>query len=147
MSLQRHWHKHLYHLFQVEVIAPYSQKIADSCIWCLILFYLKFCSLPWDQYLIVLAVILHVAHTPLKDLPPEESSHFLTFFSTQLLPSVYQYKGCGRELTPVLENYFSTFLIQRDRQPCPEQNPVIIWYQKHLQRWEKISVSVVFADL
>lgn len=29
----------------------------------------------------VLAVILHVAHIPLKDLPPEESSHFLMFFS------------------------------------------------------------------
>lgn len=81
----------------------------------------------------VLAVILHVAHIPLKDLPPEESSHFLTYFSTQLLPSAHQCNGCSRESAPVLENYFSTFLIQRDRQPCPEQNPVIICYQQHLQ--------------
>lgn len=47
------------------------------CIWSLIFLYLKFSSWPWDQWLLVIAVILHIAFIPLKDLPLEEASSFL----------------------------------------------------------------------
>lgn len=40
-------------------------------------FSFKFYSWPWDQWLLVLAVILHTALIPLKDLPLEEASSYL----------------------------------------------------------------------